>query len=370
MMLFRRSQITDVDAIYELALQSGFGLTTLPKNKELLHRRITLSCSSFAKEIMRPQNEYYLFVLEDPSNKQLVGTAAIEAFTGFETPFYSYKVSLRTRICHSLNIRSDYEVLSLVNDNQRRSELCTLFLEPSYRVRGNGLLLSKARFLFMAQYPKRFAPTLIAEMRGICDEEGNSPFWNNVGRHFFHMSFAEADELTILTNKQFIADLMPRNPIYVKLLAEEAQEAIGQPHASTRPALKILFNEGFRYNNYIDIFDAGPTIEAPSHDINTIAASRILTIKSLSDEVTGPRFIMSNTIMDFRATISHSIFNNETRKCIISKNTAELLKVKKNDTIRLAPLQFERLDPFAKNFNNHTKNPLNNKAKPWQESSQ
>ncbi|MGQ3889052.1 arginine N-succinyltransferase [Legionella sp. CNM-1927-20] len=372
MMLFRRSRLTDIDAVYDLALHSGFGLTTLPKNRDLLASRISLSCDSFKKKVSKPQNEYYLFVLEDPITTKLVGTAAIEAFTGFETPFYSYKLSLRTRICHSLNIRSDYEVLSLVNDNQRRSELCTLFLEPSYRVRGNGLLLSKARFLFIAQYPQRFSSTLIAEMRGICDDEGKSPFWDHVGRHFFHMSFAEADELTILTNKQFIADLMPRNPIYVKLLAPEAQEVIGQPHPTTRPAMKILFNEGFRYNNYIDIFDGGPTIEAPSHDINTIAASRILVIKNLSDEVTGPRFLLSNTSLDFRATISHAIFNNQNGKCIISKNTAELLQVKKNDAIRLAPLQFERLDPFNKNFDTCATNQLASKSSksPLQESSQ
>ncbi|STX29260.1 arginine N-succinyltransferase [Legionella beliardensis] len=356
MILFRCSQMSDIEAIYELALHSGFGITTLPKDKDFLHARVSLSCASFNKEVQKPQNEYYLFVLEDLAAKKIVGTAAIEAFTGFETPFYSYKLSLRTRISHSLSIRSDYEVLSLVNDNQRRSELCTLFLEPSYRVDGNGLLLSKGRLLFMAQFPHRFASTLIAEMRGISDEEGNSPFWDNVGRYFFHMPFAEADRLTILTNKQFIADLMPRNPLYVKLLAPEAQEVIGQPHPSSRPALKILFNEGFRYNNYIDIFDAGPTIEAPCHDINTIAASQIFIIKSLSDEVTGPRFLLSNSKLDFKATISHAIFNNQTGKCIISKETAELLQVRKNEAIRLVPLQFERLAPFPKNPDNNQSN--------------
>ncbi|CEK10493.1 arginine N-succinyltransferase [Legionella hackeliae] len=341
MMLFRSVRESDLDAIHRLAEHSGIGMTTLPKDKEVLHKRLKWACSSFKKTINHPVSEYYLFVLEDPATGEIVGTSGIEASTGHELPFYSYKLSKRTRICHSLNIRSDYEVLSLVNDNQGRSEICTLFLEPEYRHSSNGLLLSRSRFLFMAHYPNRFASTVIAEMRGISDELGHSPFWDNVGRHFFHMPFPEADRLTISTNKQFIADLMPRNPIYVKLLAPEAQAVIGKPHQSTVPAMNILMREGFRYNSYVDIFDAGPTIEAPRHQIRTIASSHVMIVKNISDEVSSKRFLLANTKLNFRATISQAIFNEQQGSCILSKKTAELLAVKRGDCVRLAPLQIE-----------------------------
>ena len=349
MILFRSSRPTDLDAIYSLALHGGIGITTLPKNKALLRTRLEWSCQSFNKTIQKPLNEYYLFVLEDTVTQQVVGVSAIEASTGYETPFYSYKLSKRTRISHSLAIRSDYEVLNLVNDNQGRSELCTLFLEPAYRIDGNGLLLSRARFLFMAHYPNRFADNVIAEMRGISDDWGHSPFWDNLGRHFFHMPFAEADKLTISTNKQFIADLMPRNPVYVKLLAPAAQAVIGKPHTSSMRAMNILLRDGFRYNGYVDIFDGGPTIEAPRDQIKTIAASRILSITSLSDEVSSKRFLLANTRLDFCATISQAIFNEEKSGCIISKETAALLEVKKGDCIRLSPLHIEASSLFSEN---------------------
>jgi arginine N-succinyltransferase len=339
MMLFRSARDSDLDAIHLLAEQSGVGMTTLPKNKDLLKKRIEWSCDSYKKNVLKPANEYYLFVLEDQSNKQIVGTSAIEAKTGYETPFYSYKVSKRTRICHSLNIRSEYQVLSLVNDNQGRSEICTLFLQPKYRINNNGLLLSKGRFLFMAHHAIRFAPTVIAEMRGISDEQGQTPFWDNVGAHFFHMPFEEADRLTLATNKQFIADLMPRNPIYVKLLSPEAQAVIGKPHQSTVPAMTILLKEGFRYNNYVDIFDAGPTIEAPLSEIKTIALSRIMVINSISDEVSGNEYLLANTQLDFRATIDNALFNQQDNTCIISKETAKLLEVKRGDSLRIAPVR-------------------------------
>lgn len=339
MMLFRSALDSDLDAIHSLAEQSGVGMTTLPKDKKSLKKRLDLSTASYKKEVKYPHNEYYFFILENQKNKEIVGISAIESRIGHETPFYSYKISKRTRLCRSLNIRGDYEVLNLVNDHQGCSEICTLFLNPKYRKNNNGLLLSKARFLFMAQYPERFATTVIADMRGVSNKQGISPFWENVGRHFFHMSYAEADRLTLATDKQFIAELMPRNAIYVKLLSQEAQEAIGKPHSSTLPAMSILLKEGFRYNKYIDIFDAGPTLEVPLAKIKTVESSRIVTIKNLSDEVSSHDYILTNAQINFRATISSALVNNEKNTCIISKKTAELLKVQCGDVLRISPLK-------------------------------
>lgn len=355
MMLFRSAVKDDLDAIHHLAEHSGIGMTTLPKDKALLEKRLAWACESFGKTINHPRSEYYFFVLEDTAKKCVVGTSAIESATGHDLPFYSYKLSKRTRICHSLNIRSDYEVLSLVNDNHGKSEMCTLFLEPAYRQNSNGMLLSRARFLFMAHFPHRFSPLVIAEMRGIADDLGYSPFWENVGKHFFHLPFAEADRLTISTNKQFIADLMPRNPVYVKLLSPEAQAVIGKPHQSTVPAMNILLNEGFRYNRYVDIFDAGPTIEAPLKQIRTIASSRLLTIKSISDEVSSTRYLLANTRLDFRATVSQVIFDEQQNHCILSKETAKLLAVKRGDCIRVAPLQID-IPPYFREETNDNNN--------------
>ena len=118
MMLFRKAHPKDLKSIYKLAKNCGFGLTTLPADKTLLKNRLDWSLESFKKNVTAPDGEYYFFVLEDPSSRKVIGTSAIEAYIGHETPFYSYKLSKRTRVCHDLNIRTDYEVLSLVNDQQ------------------------------------------------------------------------------------------------------------------------------------------------------------------------------------------------------------------------------------------------------------
>lgn len=341
MILFRRARLDDADTILRLALESGTGITTLPKTKKTLLQRLEISTESFNKHVTKPENEYYLFVLEDTETARVVGTSALEAALGADAPFYSYKVSNRTRFCTQLNIRSDYEVLSLVNDHQGKSEICTLYLDPNYRRNGNGLLLSRARFLFIAQNPQRFSETMIADMRGISDEQGNSPFWDHVCSHFFHMSFADADKLT-LANKQFIADLMPRNPIYVKLLNPKAQAVIGKPHQTTIPAMNILFDEGFRYQNYVDIFDAGPTLESPIDQIRSIKYSHLLHIKSISDAVSSPSFLIANNQPDFKATLGGVIFNLQNETCIISREVANLLHLTKGDPVRIVPLQLKK----------------------------
>lgn len=338
MMLFRNARLADLDAIHHLAAQSGIGLTTLPKDKSLLRKRLQQAHDSCKKEVSKPLNEYYLFVLEDPDNNNIIGISAIDANVGHDTPFYSYKLSKHTRICPSLQIGNTYKLLRLVNDFHGCSEMCTLFLHPQFRKGQNGLLLSKARFLFMAHHSQRFSHRVIADIRGVSNEQNQSPFWDSVGAHFFPFSYMEADRLTLATNKQFIADLMPRNPIYLPLLSAEAQAVLGQPHPASAAAMNILLKEGFHYNNYVDIFDAGPTLEASIQKIKTISSSYLIKISSFSDEISSGNYLLSNAQLDFRATLNHIVINSAKNTCVINKDTAMLLKVKCGNHLRIAQL--------------------------------
>jgi len=336
MMLFRRARDTDLHNIHQLAEKSGVGMTTLSKNLSVLKKRLVLSTASFDKKVSAPKNEYYFFILEDTSSGQLVGTSAIIAVNGHDAPIYSYKVTQHVNECPTLNKHITFETLSMAHDIQGFSEICTLFLDPSYRQGHNGMLLSRARFLFMAEHPNRFTKQIIAEMRGVADDAGNSPFWNAVGRPFFNMSFAEADHLSSLEDKQFIEQLMPKYPIYVPLLTPEAQAVIGRPHPLTVPAMRILSREGFHYNHYVDIFDAGPTVIASREGIRTITTSNRFVVQSITHEVENERWIMANPLQDFRATVGHAHITKQ--HVVISKIAAEVLQLTCGDVVRMAPL--------------------------------
>lgn len=115
-------------------------------------------------------------------------------------------------------------------------------------------------------------------MRGYTDEQGRSPFWESVGRHFFSIEFAKADYLSGTGQKAFIAELMPKHPLYVDFLAEEARAVIGQVHPHTAPARAVLETEGLQYQGYVDIFDGGPTLEANTDDVRAVRDSSKRTV--------------------------------------------------------------------------------------------
>jgi hypothetical protein len=133
--------------------------------------------------------------------------------------------------------------------------------------------------LFIAEFADRFAPKIIAELRGKLDADGKSPFWEGLGRHFFAMEYKTADYLTGIGQKSFVAELMPRHPVYVNLLPEAARSVIGEVHDDTKPARAMLEQEGFRYEGYIDIFDAGPTVECFRDNILAVRGSRVFPVE-------------------------------------------------------------------------------------------
>jgi arginine N-succinyltransferase len=115
---------------------------------------------------------------------------------------------------------------------------------------------------------------------------------------------------------------------------------IGKEHADTGGALHILNNEGFAFSGYVDIFDAGPTIETPLRNIRTVSDSREVSISAIVDEAKmadQAKFIISNCELHNYRMIhaAVAIAQDEFEQITISKQSAKLLAVKLGDTIRI-----------------------------------
>jgi arginine N-succinyltransferase len=268
----------DLPAVLALSERTGHGLTTLPANRERLASRIDRSLASFARTASRAE-ECYVFVLVESASDLVVGIAAIEAAVGLAEPWYNFRVGTIVHASRALSVYTVAPTLFLANDHTGHTELCSLFLDQSFRRANNGPLLAKSRLLFIAEFAERFAPKVIAELRGRLDADGKSPFWEGLGRHFFAMEYTTADYLTGIGQKSFVAELMPRHPVYANLLPESAREAIGEVHADTCAARTMLEQEGFRYEGYVDIFDGGPTVECFRDDIDAVRTSRVLPVQ-------------------------------------------------------------------------------------------
>lgn len=288
MTLVRLAQATDFEALMELARLSGPGMTSLPENTDRIERRIAISQATAAGEIDDPGEAEYLLVLEDEAG-MAAGVAAVSVRVGVAKPFFAFKILRITQASAAAGRRFDMDVLVLVNEYAGSTAVGALFVHPRMRGTGVGRLLAKARYLLMASAPHIFDTTVIAEMRGLVTPDGQSPVWTHLGRQFFKMGYDEADQLSALTDNQFIMDLMPKYPIYADLLPPEARHAIGQVHPDSQGAYRMLEEEGFRYDRVVDIFDGGPLVSAPLRDIRTVRHSQLMTVAPASSGANGAK---------------------------------------------------------------------------------
>lgn len=301
MLIVRPIARDDLDQLEQLAQMTSFGLTTLPKDRDLLLARIEDSVHGFATIRGRPRGDPYLFVLEDLGTGKLLGTSGVVSKVGGFDPHYTYRIETSVHESEMLKVRKEIKTLHLSIEHNGPCEIGSLFLVPEARGGGTGRLLSLGRLLFMAEHTEYFDPVVIAEMRGVIDDHGHSPFWDALGRHFFDIEFPTADYLSVV-NKRFIADLMPRHPIYIPLLPPEAQAVIGKVHEKTRPALRILEQEGFSHNGEVDIFEAGPVVSCPLDRIRTVRESRRFVVGDITDDaLESPPHVIATTGPGFRA---------------------------------------------------------------------
>ena len=337
MYLVRPADFADLPALERLAKQAGIGFTNLPANRDRLNDKIATSKRSLQADINQPGDESYLFVLVDTSRNKVVGCCGIDAMVGTDTPFYSYRIDEVVHASPQLQIHNRIPALFLCHDYNGTSRLIALVVDKAHQNPQAVSLLSKARLLFMARYPERFTKKVFAELRGDSDKQGHSPFWEALGKHFFSMDFKKADYLSGVSNKHFIADLMPRYPIYVPTLPEAAQEAIGVVHEESSQSADILLAEGFEFRGYVDIFDAGPSVEAHTQQLNTVTKQK--TGKALSINTTTQaqeHLIATGHLAQFRVTCAPA--EPQSAGLGVNQETLEQLEIKVGSRIQWAAL--------------------------------
>ncbi|MEM9312937.1 MAG: arginine N-succinyltransferase [Pseudomonadota bacterium] len=331
-MRLRAARLSDLEHLYEMAKLTGGGFTNLPADRKALSAKLERAAQAFANTHDTLADEQFVLVLEDAASGAVRGTCQLMSQVGRQWPFYSYRLNTLTQYSQELDRTVRAEMLSLVTDLEGASEVGGLFLHPNERAGGLGLLLARSRYLFIAMHRARFADKLIAELRGIIDERGGSPFWDGVAGRFFGMGFQEADYFNAINGNQFIADLMPKHPVYVAMLRDEARSAIGVPHPTGRAAMRMLENEGFHYDGYVDIFDGGPTMVAATDQVTSVRDSREATLAGM-DLNEGERAILATGKLEtFRACYGARRFAEDGRVAIDAV-AADTLDVSEGDTV-------------------------------------
>lgn len=323
---------SDLRHLYEMAKLTGGGFTNLPPDRKALTAKLARSHAAFAGEgDGKVRDELFVLMLENGATGEVRGTCQIFTHVGQKHPFYSYRIGTLTQHSRELDRTFRAEMLSLATDLEGASEVGGLFLHPGERAGGLGLLLARSRYLFMRANRPRFADRVLAELRGVIDEAGGSPFWDGLAGRFFGMTFQEADEFNAIHGHQFIADLMPKHPIYTAMLTEGARAAIGLPHPSGRAAMRMLENEGFAFEHYIDIFDGGPTMTARTDQVRTIRDARESRVVGIEAQPGREALVAVGKLTDFRCALGEIRDGDD--GIIVSEETARTLDLMIDDTV-------------------------------------
>jgi arginine N-succinyltransferase len=332
MIILRPIISKDISTILDFPAESTLGMTNLPHNRLLLEKKIAHSENYFKQDITKPNREEYYFVLEDQTTGQVIGTCGVIAESSLN---HSHFYQIETQENHAKH-RAAPKVLKLIKSvttEEKASEICSLYIHPSFRHGGYGRLLSLSRFLFIAAHKNRFEQKITVELRGYLDQNLSSPFWEAVGRHFCNLSFIEI-MAEIEKDPTVLTDILPQYPIYIDLLPKDAQEMIGKTHDGSKPALAMLLAEGFHSTDYVDLFDGGPLLQASLSEIRTVKNSVVVAIKTTPDALTEEmEFIVGNEQINFRACLGKLKLISKT-EALINEQVAKALLVKTGDKIR------------------------------------
>jgi len=328
----RAARADDLEPLYEMAKLTGGGFTNLPPDRSALAAKLERASEGFANDSDELADEQFVLVLENAETGTIRGTCQLMTNVGQRWPFYSYRLNTLTQYSQELDRTVRAELLSLVTDLEGSSEVGGLFLHPNERAGGLGLLLARSRYLFIAMHRRRFADRVLAELRGIIDERGGSPFWNGVAGRFFGMNFQEADYFNAINGNQFIADLMPKHPVYIAMLDDDARSVIGVPHPTGRAAMRMLENEGFRYEQYVDIFDGGPTMTARTDEVKSVKEAQAHQVSDVNLDQGERAILATGRLSSFRACYGARKIKKD-GTISIDSSAADALDVKRGDTV-------------------------------------
>jgi len=322
----------DKEKLFELVLSIRSGIPSLPKDLEALGNRIEKSLKSFNRDVHKPGKENYLFVLENVETGKLVGCSGLKALINGEAPYYSYEIKREKNSHDPLGINVENDALHLTTI-ENVTELVSLFLNRDNRYANHGKLLSFSRFLFMSAFQERFCKKVASDLRGYLDKEGASPFWESYGKKLILEHIDIKDIFEGRYNQHVIQDLMPKNPIYISLLTDEARACLGKTHTKTEPALHLLKEQGFRKTNFINVYDAGPFVTCELKNIKTVQQHKEGIVGKIidADERQEP-YIICNRNLNFKSTLGY-LEEYAGAEIGLPKNVALLLNVAVGDPI-------------------------------------
>ncbi|CDR33835.1 arginine N-succinyltransferase [Criblamydia sequanensis] len=334
MFILRSLVANDHSSLFELAMKAHSGVTSLPKDRNLLKKKAISSEKSFLNPFEKNKEHIFLFILEDLEEKKPVGVSGIYTKSGKSRFPFLYRLEKIFPSSDPLLKAPSYSLLKAFKYEEEVTEIGSLFLEKTSRKEGLGKLLSLGRFLYMADNLEKFDKKTVASLRGIFTEQDECPFFDGITKKLIGLSYEEAVSL-VYTRREYLEKILSPYPIIVDLLPELIQKSTLGIHPNTIPAKIMLTKQGFDLNNLLDPLDGGPFIEAKTSQIDVLKSS-FLTKATSSPESKASLGLISKQ-NPFKALIAE--YSIDGQKASLEEKVMKALEITHDDIIRVYPLK-------------------------------
>jgi len=219
-----------------------------------------------------------LLVAEQPGGR-IVAALRLKPGVGLQVPRPLYHVGCVVHAAPELGLFQRQRTLLLGHDLTGATELADLAwsADDALPLRAAALrTLLRGALLLRAAEGADAQETVVAELPGVRDAAGQSPFWKGLGRHFYGGDPAEAIERQGAQRwRTQVSALLPRHPLYVSFLPAVAQAAIGQHAPACTWLRELLQQEGLRHRQHVRVDDAGPVLEADFAALPAVQAAAV-----------------------------------------------------------------------------------------------
>jgi arginine N-succinyltransferase len=373
MYVIRRAKVDDATTLHKLAKMVHF--INLPPDKEIITQKIVHSRNSFLKTanakaepepelvpksiaglgpgsgderssveglgVSAANADLFVFVLEDTESGNVLGTSqTLAKMGGPGNPNFSFRLEKREFFSESLQTGTTQTVAVLREDESGPTEIGGLIIQPSFRGHPKklGWFLSVVRFHFIGLHRAKFSDKVIAEMMAPITADSHNLLWDFLGRRFIPLSYDEADRFCQYS-REFIAGLLPREPLYLSLLPPSARAVIGEVGPETRSARRMLEKLGFVYSGIVDPFDGGPHLAANTDDISivreTVRAKAGATVRATERKRKGVVSVLKDN-GEFYA-IHEEFAVNRDGTLGLTRDHASALQLEPGDTVGVTP---------------------------------
>lgn len=240
-----------------------------------------------------------LLVAEDSAAARLLACVRAVPALGLVLPRASYHVGCTVHAARELQLFHRQRTLLLGNDHTGASELTELAcldedLPLAERAAALRLVVQCALLALVRDTTPHAGP-VVAELPGVRDAAGQSPFWQGLGRHFYSEDPTQAEARHGRAWRSHVAALLPRHPIYTSFLPASAEAAIAQVHPAARLQREVLEEAGLHYSHHVSIDDGGPVLEGELDTLPAATRSRLMTVGSGPADVGDAHLVLAQS---------------------------------------------------------------------------